>query len=147
MIFETNKQRGNAGLSMAIAYFGSNGYIVSLPLNDTQDYDLIADDGEKLLKVQCKSTQQIINKDKGIYTVELSSCGGTKGVRYKTIKDTNVDLVFVLCSDNTMYLIPKDKIVNVRGIRLYKHSEDISKYIPKTTRQNVLDTSKYIINI
>jgi hypothetical protein len=35
MIFNTNKEKGRAGLSFAIAYFGSNGYTVSLPLNDT----------------------------------------------------------------------------------------------------------------
>jgi hypothetical protein len=41
MLFETNKDKGRAGLSMAIAYYGSNGYTVSTPLNDTQWYDLI----------------------------------------------------------------------------------------------------------
>ena len=37
MLFETNKQKGNTGLGMAIAYFSTNGYTVSIPLNDTQD--------------------------------------------------------------------------------------------------------------
>jgi hypothetical protein len=32
---ENNKDKGKAGLSLAIAYFGTNGYTVSLPLNDT----------------------------------------------------------------------------------------------------------------
>lgn len=49
MIFNDNKNKGRAGLSLAIAYFGCNGYTVSLPLNDTQDYDLIVDDGEKII--------------------------------------------------------------------------------------------------
>ena len=39
MSFETNKEKGNTGLGIAIAYYTSNGYIVSIPLNDTQDYD------------------------------------------------------------------------------------------------------------
>ena len=43
MIFESNKQKGNAGLGIAVAYYSSNGYTVSIPLNDTQDYDLIVD--------------------------------------------------------------------------------------------------------
>ena len=43
MIFETNKDKGRAGLSAAIAYFGMNGYNVSIPLNDTQDYDLVVE--------------------------------------------------------------------------------------------------------
>lgn len=43
MIFNTNKEKGNAALGLAIAYFSSNGYTVSIPLNDTQDYDLIVE--------------------------------------------------------------------------------------------------------
>jgi hypothetical protein len=43
MIIETNKDKGRAGLSLAIAYFGTNGYTVSLPINDTQWYDLIVE--------------------------------------------------------------------------------------------------------
>jgi len=35
MLFETNKDKGRAGISAAIAYFGMNGYTVSIPLNDT----------------------------------------------------------------------------------------------------------------
>ena len=41
MLIETNKEKRNAGLGVSIAYFSSNGYVVSIPLNDTQDYDLI----------------------------------------------------------------------------------------------------------
>lgn len=41
MIFNTNKDKGRAGISAAIAYYGMNGYTVSIPLNDTQDYDLV----------------------------------------------------------------------------------------------------------
>ena len=40
---ETNKEKGNTSLGVAIAYYSSNGYTVSIPLNDTQDYDLIVD--------------------------------------------------------------------------------------------------------
>lgn len=43
MIANTNKDRGRVGLSLAIAYFGANGYTVSLPLNDTQWYDMIVE--------------------------------------------------------------------------------------------------------
>lgn len=41
MVITNNQQKGNAGLSLAIGYFGSNGYTVSVPLNDTQWYDLV----------------------------------------------------------------------------------------------------------
>ena len=54
MNFTTNKEKGNYGLGIAIAYFTSHGYIVSIPLNDTQDYDLIVDKNNCIQKVQVK---------------------------------------------------------------------------------------------
>ena len=39
----TNKEIGNASLGTAIGYFTNTGYTVSIPLNDTQDYDLLVD--------------------------------------------------------------------------------------------------------
>ena len=35
MLLGNNKEKGRAGMSMAIAYFGSNGYTVSILLSDT----------------------------------------------------------------------------------------------------------------
>ena len=43
MRLDSNKEKGNTGLGIAIAYYSANGYTVSIPLNDTQDYDLIVD--------------------------------------------------------------------------------------------------------
>lgn len=57
MIFDTNKEKGNSALGIAIAYFSTNGYIVSIPLNDTQDYDLIVDKNNKVEKF--KLNQQV----------------------------------------------------------------------------------------
>ena len=48
MLFDSNKNIGNSSLSIAIAYFVCNGYIVSIPLNDTQDYDLVVEKDTKL---------------------------------------------------------------------------------------------------
>ena len=56
MLFLTNKQKGNTSLGIAIAYFTSNGYTVSIPLNDTQDYDLIVEKNSILKIVQVKSS-------------------------------------------------------------------------------------------
>ena len=37
----SRKQIGRIGLTMAINYFTIQGYTISLPINDTQWYDLI----------------------------------------------------------------------------------------------------------
>lgn len=126
MNFNTNKEIGVAGLSLAIAYFGSNGYVVSVPLNDTQDYDIIVDNGT-LYKVQIKATSQLT--EHGSYCVDLRSKGGTKGVVYKTLIETEVDYLFVLCADKTMYLIPKTSINSISSIKINKIKGDYVKYI------------------
>lgn len=138
MLFTNNKEKGNAGLSLAVAYFGSNGYTVSIPLNDTQDYDLIVDKNGTLLKVQCKSTNQ--RKSNGNYILQLASCGGTKGKQYKTVIDTNIDLVFALRGDGIMYVIPVKEIINTKSLVL---ATSKNKFCTKKT----LDTSKFIVTI
>ena len=111
MKFITNKEKGNSGLGIAIAYFTTSGYIVSIPLNDTQDYDLIVEKENRLQRVQVKATG-CIGKG-GNYQVALKSCGGTKGKTYKTLIDTNIELIFILTGQKEMYLIPREKINNV----------------------------------
>ena len=114
----TNKQIGNAALGTAIGYFTNEGYTVSIPLNDTQDYDLVVDIEGKLHRVQVKGTT--FKTKYNVYQVSLKSSGGTKGKIYKTIKETNVDLIFVACEDGLMYLIPKEVLKNSSTLNLGK---------------------------
>ena len=51
---KNTKIQGSIGLGQAIACFTKLGYIVSVPLNDSQDYDLIVEIDNKLYKVQVK---------------------------------------------------------------------------------------------
>jgi len=110
MIFKTNKEKGNISLGIAIAYYTSNGYTVSIPLNDTQDYDLIVDKENILKKVQVKSTS--CKTKYGNYQVALKSCGGTKGKTYKTVIETNIDELFILVEDLSMYILPVEEVKN-----------------------------------
>lgn len=121
---------------MAIAYFGSNGYTVSLPLNDTQDYDLIVDIDGELKKVQVKATNYMNTKNS--YSLLLKTVSGTTRKVYKTVKDTDVDLLFCFCGDGTMYLIPHDVIKNSSTLNLHKEK---SKY----ARKDSVDYTKYIV--
>ena len=100
MILENNKDKGMAVLSSAIAYFGTNGYTVSLPINDTQWYDLIVEKDGVIQTVQCKFTA---SKNKQI---DLRSTGGTNGSVYDTATNHLLDLLF--CADNSqnLFLIP-----------------------------------------
>ena len=110
MVFSTNKEKGHSSLGIAIAYYSSNGYTVSIPLNDTQDYDLIVDKDDNLKKVQVKSTA--CKTKYGNYQVALKSCGGTKGTTYKTVIETKIDELFILTEDLKIYIIPIGEINN-----------------------------------
>jgi len=105
MLFETNKDKGRAGLAAAIGYFGTHGYTVSLPLNDTQDYDMLVDNGT-IYRISCKATGE---KTKyGVSVVNLRNCGGTNGAVYGRERDKNIDFIFVLNEDGEMWLLPKN---------------------------------------
>ena len=116
MKFSSNKEKGNSGLGMAIAYFSSNGYVVSIPLNDTQDYDLVIEKDGKLAKVQVKATG--CKTKNNIYQLSLKSCGGTKGKTYKTVLDTNVDYLFAVTENVDMCMIPVKELKNRSTINL-----------------------------
>ncbi len=104
MIFETNKDKGRAGMVMGIAYFGANGYTISLPLNDTQWYDFIAEKDGKFYTVQCKATG---SKDNTIY---LRSTGGTAGAVYDTALNHPLDYLFCLDGNQNMFVIPMEEL-------------------------------------
>jgi len=102
---KNTKKQGDVGLGVAIGYFVSKGYTVSVPLTDSQDYDLVVDmDGLK--RIQVKTTSYKLKS--GSFFVSLTIKGGNRtgiGKIKKFDKDT-VDYVFILTDETTKYLIP-----------------------------------------
>ncbi len=104
--------KGNAGLGAAIAFFTARGNTVSVPLTDSQEYDLIVDEGGSLAKVQVKITTR---QRKGAFEVWLRGNGGGCRSNNYTMKPFDwqeIDYVFVLCGDGSQWLIPADELVN-----------------------------------
>ena len=116
MYFSTNKEKGRSSLGIAIGYFSINGYTVSIPLNDTQDYDLIIEKDGKIETVQVKATD--CKTKYGVYQVALKSCGGTKGKTYKTVINTKVDKLVVITKELSIYVIPIKDIKNKSTLNL-----------------------------
>ena len=98
------KQTGRIGLSMAINYFTLHGFTVSLPINDTQWYDLIVEKNGKFLTVQCKATAT----DNG--TIDLRETGGTDGSVYNNVLNHPVHLLFCVDKDLHIWIIPTKDI-------------------------------------
>lgn len=113
----SSKQQGNVAVSFAIAYYTQKKWVVSIPLNDSQDYDLLVEDTEGYIyKVQVKSTRYV---DKtGKYVAELKSSGGTKGSVYKDVCNTSVDYLFIMTASGTFYEVPLIDLEPVKSMTL-----------------------------
>lgn len=104
------KQIGRIGLAQAIHYFTLHGYTISLPINDTQWYDLIIERNNVFQTVQCKATVT----EEG--TIDFRNTGGTNGHIYGNALETPVDLIFCVDKDLHNYVIPKQDLIEA-GVR------------------------------
>ena len=102
--------QGNLGLAKAIEYFTSQGITVSLPLNDTQPYDLVADFNGKLQKVSVKTGRS--TKNSITYSIQLRNTGGGRknGIRQVLFDNSSCDYVFIYTIDERLYLIPASEV-------------------------------------
>lgn len=135
MQLNSNADKGRAGLSLAIAYFGTNGYTVSLPMNDTQWYDLVVEKNGILQTVQCKFTTTE-NK-----VIDFRSHGGTKGVTYGNLKDYPLDLLF--CADNEQNLF----VIPMSDIREHGCERQITLRTTPTSNGQGFQTYQYLVQI
>ena len=111
------KKQGDIGMCYAIAYYSKMGWTISIPITDSQDYDLIIDTGTSLLKVQVKTTTQIASS--GASIVSLRTNGGNKsGNTTKTFETNNCDLLFVMTDLPDFYSIPRKEITTTTQINL-----------------------------
>lgn len=118
---------------MAINYFICCGYTVSLPINDTQWYDIVIEKDGKFETVQCRATY---TKNSEIC---LCSTGGTKGAVYDRITNhSELDYLFCVDRDLKMWLIPIKDIPNSKSIKL--------RSLPNSNNQG-FQTYKYQVQI
>jgi hypothetical protein len=111
------REQGLIGLTDAIAYFGGIGWSVSMPLIDSQPYDLVVDDGTRLHRVQVKTTTY--RSPYGNFIVSLATRGGNQS--FHTSKDfdpTASDLLYVLTDRRERYVIPTSNVRSRTSLHL-----------------------------
>ena len=98
--------QGLVGLGAAIDWFTRNGHFVAIPLNDSQPWDLVVEDGAGVLsRVQVKTTT--FRSRHGRFTVMLQTAGGNQSFHTRKPFDNGAsELLFVLTDDGDVYLIP-----------------------------------------
>ena len=99
---KNSKKQGDVGLGVAIGWFSENGYTVSVPLTDSQDYDLVVEKNDGLKKIQVKTVY--CKTEYNVYRANLRIMGGNKsGSSVKKFKKEFVDFVFILTNDKEKY--------------------------------------------
>ncbi len=108
--FPNSRQQGNAGLGIAIAYLTGIGARLSIPLTDTQPYDLIIDHDGRLERVQVKTTT-IQDARYGHFRVTVQSIGrNNRGTVRRKFDPADYEWLFVVCGDACCYMIPTTAI-------------------------------------
>lgn len=106
------RQQGDIGVAAAILEFQRKGYAVSIPIGEGLKYDLIVDDGERLQKVQVKTTTKKSPNSHEYYQVRIAVEGHTKGEKfhYHPRQDGDYDFLFVLCENGDKFIIPEEAL-------------------------------------
>jgi hypothetical protein len=103
------RQQGLLGVTDAIAWFGAAGYVVSVPLLDTQPYDLVVDGPRGLERIQVKTTTY--RSPRGVFVASIATRGGNRS--FHTVKyfdPDSCDAVYVLTDAGDRYLVPTVEI-------------------------------------
>lgn len=132
MFQKTTNYKGRLVLTKAIEYYTKNEYIVSIPLNDEQFYDLVVEKDGIFTPVQCKFGGAKTRKE-GVYGCNLRTVGGN-GKIYRHAS-TEKGIIFCMRPDGICYAIPTKNIPNTNMIRL-----------ATTKIKNCFDTVPYIID-
>ena len=126
--------KGRLALTKAIHYYTQQGYIVSIPLNDEQSYDIVIEKDNIFTPVQCKYTGQTARNNDDAYVANLRTIGGNGKVYRRVNEETG--LLFCMRADGICYSIPIENITNTSTIQL------VTKPL-----KNGFDTSIYIVEV
>jgi len=80
------------GVGRAIAYYSAKGWAAFIPVADMSRYDLIVDDGERLIKVEVKTT----TRTNGEISLRTKGGNSTWSGIVKYISTSDCDVVFVV---------------------------------------------------
>lgn len=113
-----SKQQGDNAEIRYMLLAHSMGYVISKPISDYSQYDLIVDTGKELERIQVKSTSR---KDTS-RRMDCYKCLINRGKGHtKGYTKENVDYVAVyVIPEDTWYKIPVEEINGV-SVKLYPH--------------------------
>lgn len=117
-----NRRSGEEAEISFILQAVKKGLKISRPMM-TERYDLIVDNGKKLLRIQVKSTEKL-KVTRPQYEVPLRASG-------KKYKENEVDFFAIFIRPtNTWYLLPFENFKNIKSMyfNIHGHSQKYSSY-------------------
>jgi PD-(D/E)XK endonuclease len=109
------RRQGDLGEAAAIDWLTRTGANVLVPLFHSPDYDLVGDYGDRLVRVQVKTSTHFVN---GRFRVQLCTRGGNQswtGV-VKRLDASRYDWLFVLTEGGERWCIPATAVEGTSGI-------------------------------
>jgi hypothetical protein len=120
---KNSKVKGTVGVGHAISYFTRMGVVVSIPLNDSQPYDLVIDLNGSLKRVQVKTTTSD--------TVALRTmCGNQSFHTTKHFEHTTSDFLYAMMDTGESWLIPTEAFTNGNSLKLTSKTYEKYKLTP-----------------
>jgi PD-(D/E)XK endonuclease len=113
----TPREQGDIGELSAIVWLASQGHPVFKPLFHSPHYDLVADLGGRLVRVEVK-TCTLRSKDR--WDVTVCTRGGNQSWNglTKELDPERCDYLFVLVRDGRRWFIPSTHVGGRHGLRL-----------------------------
>jgi hypothetical protein len=111
------QEQGDKGELSAMSWYVGEGHDVYVPLGHSPDADFIADDGERLIRVQVKTSGYL---DKGRWCVAVCTRGGNQSWNrvVKRFSATRCDELFAVTVDGRRWRIPAGAVGASTGVRL-----------------------------
>lgn len=114
------KIKGNTTEMECMLEFMKLGYQVSIPFGEDSRYDFIADINDKLYKIQCKTSSEIVENDVVVSikfkTVRQSGSKATNWTRTK-YGENEIDY-FATSYQGKCYLVPLKECSNEKTLRI-----------------------------
>ena len=106
------KAVGDRSEAIVLAALVRKGYLVSIPFGENQRYDLLADDGTRILRVQVKTGR--LRRD--VIAYSCSSSHTHRGGPHARPYFGQADIIAVYCPQNgKVYLVPEEEFVASRA--------------------------------
>jgi len=134
----TKHRQGTVSELLIASYFVQKGYIVSKPINDFGEYDLVIDDGTRLIRVQSKTIYWDNSKNRYLISCVTSHIRGNSRRTNKKYSESSFDLLVGIEKDsNSIYIIPSKEMSGRRSITVYPKGK------PKTVNTRYNDFEKF----